>query len=195
MCRGLIAVGSLSVLLMMMTGCGGMAIENYRGSEPALTLEEYFDGKTRAWGLFQDRFGTVRRQFVVDIDGVWDGKTLTLTEDFTYDDRETETRIWRLTKIGDGRYEGRSDDVVGTAIVRTEGKAAHLSYLIDLKIGDGKQRLRFDDWMFQQDDDSLINRATVSKFGIRVGEVTLFFQRVKERIADQVPEALATAAQ
>lgn len=193
--QGMIAIGLLSAILFMLAGCDGMNIEDYRGSEPALTLEDYFDGKTRAWGLFQDRFGNVRRQFVVDIDGQWDGKTLTLTEDFTYDDGETETRIWRLTKIGEGRYEGRSDDVVGTAIVRSEGKAAYLSYLIDLKIGDGKQRLRFDDWMFRQDDGALINRATVTKFGIKVGEVTLFFQRIKEGVADQVTDDFAAAAQ
>ena len=35
----------------------------------------------------------------------------------------------------------------------------------------------FDDWMFLQPDDVLVNRATVSKFGFKVGEVTLFFTK------------------
>ena len=38
-------------------------------------------------------------------------------------------------------------------------------------------RLAFDDWMWRQDDNVIINRASVSKFGITVGEVLIFFQR------------------
>jgi hypothetical protein len=41
--------------------------------EPRFRIEEYFPGRTRAWGIFQDRFGRLRRQFTVDIDGTWDG--------------------------------------------------------------------------------------------------------------------------
>jgi hypothetical protein len=37
--------------------------------------------------------------------------------------------------------------------------------------------VKFDDWMFLQADGVLVNRATVSKFGFKVGEVTLFFTK------------------
>ena len=43
-------------------------------------------GADRAWGQFQDRFGEVRRRFRVEVDGTWDGETLTLVEDFVYND-------------------------------------------------------------------------------------------------------------
>ncbi|MFC0355200.1 MULTISPECIES: DUF3833 family protein [Chromohalobacter] len=33
----------------------------------------------------------------------------------------------------------------------------------------------YDDWMICQSEDVVIHRATVTKFGIQVGEVTLFF--------------------
>jgi hypothetical protein len=35
----------------------------------------------------------------------------------------------------------------------------------------------FDDWMYLMDDDTLINRSSMSKFGIELGQVTLFFRR------------------
>jgi hypothetical protein len=37
--------------------------------------------------------------------------------------------------------------------------------------------LSLDDWMFLQPDGVLLNRATMSKFGFRVGEITIAFQR------------------
>ena len=65
--------------------------------------------------MFEDRFGNLQREFTVELQGDWDGNTLILTEDFEYADGETERRIWRITKTGDGLYEGRADDVVGVA--------------------------------------------------------------------------------
>ena len=56
-----------------------MTVTNVSQKKPDLILEQYFLGKTFASGIFEDRFGNVRRQFTVDIDGTWDGKTLTLT--------------------------------------------------------------------------------------------------------------------
>ena len=76
-----------TVLVMLgLTGCTAMTSDDFTNKTPTFVLEEYFHGKTRAWGLFEDRFGTVRRQFVVNINGDWDGTTLTLDEDFLFDD-------------------------------------------------------------------------------------------------------------
>ena len=69
----------LVFLSVVLVGCGGMDIDKFEATSPRLVMEEYFEGKTRAWGIFEDRFGTLRRQFTVDIDGHWDGRTLTLT--------------------------------------------------------------------------------------------------------------------
>lgn len=154
-----------------------MKLEEVARAEPRLALETYFVGHTQAWGLFEDRFGQVRRQFKVDIEGRYDGEELTLVEDFVYADGEQDRRIWRITPLGDGRYEGRADDVIGTAQGQAIGNALHWEYDLGLDIGERNWQVHFDDWMFLQDDDVLINRATVSKFGITVGEVTLFFKK------------------
>jgi hypothetical protein len=35
----------------------------------------------------------------------------------------------------------------------------------------------FDDWMFLMDDRVMLNKATMSKWGVKLGEVTLSFTR------------------
>jgi hypothetical protein len=43
---------------------------------------------------------------------------------------------------------------------------------------DGKvYEVQFDDWMYLMSDKVMLNKATMSKFGVRLGEVTLAFTK------------------
>lgn len=121
--------------------------------------------------------GKYPRRFTVDIDGTWDGETLTLVEDFVYDDGATEQRIWTLTKTGEDTWTGTAHGVLGTASGIERGDTFNWKYKIDLPIKDGTMRVKFDDWMWLLDDDRLLNRAYVSRYGVRLGEVILFFEK------------------
>jgi len=177
---------------VFLSGCSSMKPEDFAGREPRLLIEDYFAGQTQAWGIFQDRFGTLRRQFRVDIEGTWDGETLTLVEDFVYDDGETEQRIWRITKRGEHGYEGRAEGVIGVAEGVAYGNALNWRYKFALKVGDSTWTVHFDDWLFLQDDRVLINRADVTKFGVLIGEVTLLFYKSAAEEARDHSSAVAT---
>ena len=174
-------------------GCTGMKPEDFAGREPRFQLEDYFAGQTKAWGIFQDRFGKLRRQFEVDIDGTWDGETLTLVEDFVYDDGEVEQRIWRIRKTGEHSYEGEADGVIGTAKGAGYGNALNWRYDFNLKVGDSVWAVSFDDWLFLQGDGVVINRAEVSKFGIELGQVTLVFTKDADAAAPRAFKGRAPA--
>jgi len=163
---------------LALIGCQGMRVEEFAGREPHLDLYSFFDGRTRAWGIFEDRFGRLRREFTVDIVGRRDGEDgFVLEEDFVYADGETQRRVWRLRRTGPDSYEGRAEDVIGVARGRVAGNAFNWRYVLALKVGPLTWNVHFDDWMFLQRDGVMINRARVSKWGIDIGEVTLSFQR------------------
>ena len=61
--------------------------------------------------MFQDRFGNIRRQFVVDIDGRLRTAQLVLDERFVYADGEHASRLWHIRPLGNGEYEGTAGDV------------------------------------------------------------------------------------
>ncbi|WP_119168090.1 DUF3833 domain-containing protein [Algihabitans albus] len=177
-----LSLAAVLVAVTVITGCRSMDIEDFEGRAPKLVLEEFFAGQTKAWGIFEDRFGNLRRQFTVDIEGTWDGQTLTLIEDFFYADGEIDQRIWTLTKTGENTYEGSADDVTGVARGQTAGNAFTWSYNLDLQVGERTWNVHFEDWMFLQDDGTMVNRAYVSKWGFQVGSATIFFQ--KDGLAD-----------
>lgn len=164
---------------LFLTACGGTPdLDDASLGGPKLNLEEYFDGRVMAYGQFQDVMGTVRRRFDVEITGDWDGKTLTLTEDFVYEDKTTEQRVWRLQKTGDDSWTGSADGVLGTATGTEKDDTFNWQYRIDLPVPDGTLRVRFDDWMWRLDDKRVLNRAYMYKYGVKIGEVIIFFEKV-----------------
>lgn len=168
------------LLILGLTGCSAaMKPEDFQGREPRFVLEDYFEGKTKAWGMFHDRFGNLRREFVVDITGTWDGKTLILDEEFKYADGEQDRRVWTITKVDDHTYTGTAGDVIGEASGKTYGNALNWTYDMDLKVGDGTWKVHFDDWMFLEPGGVMLNRASVTKWGLEIGVVTLSFTRVE----------------
>lgn len=150
---------------------------------PVFRLEEFFIGPVSAWGVFEDRFGTVRRQFAVDLNGTWDGETLTLDERFTYNDGETETRVWRITPDGENRYIGASDAAPNGAIGVARRNEFHWSYDFLLPMHGRRVKVRFDDRMWLQPDGVVLNRARVRKMGVLLGAATIAFKRADAALA------------
>jgi hypothetical protein len=136
---------------------------------PALVLESFFPGRTVGGGVFTNAWTGAERRFSVVIDGSWDGATLTLVEDFAFADGETDRKTWRFERTGPGTYVGSREDVVGLARAWTDGKVVRLEYAVML----GGWTVDFADVLALTDRQSLVNRATVGKWGIRVGRVEL----------------------
>lgn len=158
-------------------GCTSVDPGAYARQTPALELRRYFDGTIDGWGMVQDRSGKVLRRFTVTIEARWNGDVGTLDERFVWSDGERQRRVWTVRDLGDGRYAGSAEDVVGSAAGRTAGNALNWRYTMAIPLDGRTWHIDFDDWMFLVDDRVMLNRATMQKFGIRVGEVTLSFTR------------------
>jgi len=167
----------LMVALFGLWGCSSVEIDKYRSETPVLDLRQYFNGTLEAHGIFQDRSGEVVKRFTVIIDASWQGEVGTLDERFTYSDGSTQRRVWTITRTGEGRYVGRADDVVGEARGEEAGNALRWRYVLALPVDGKVYNVDFDDWMFLMDDRVMLNRSVMSKWGFRLGEVTLSFYK------------------
>lgn len=184
--RGMARVSG-AVLLCIgagLAGCANVQPQSYANEKPVLDLAQYFNGTIDAWGIVTDRSGKVIRRFTVVMKGSWarsgDALVGTLDEDFTYSDGKKEKRVWTIRKLPGGRYVGTAGDVVGEAAGQAAGNALNWRYTLRLPVDGREYEVQFDDWMYLMDDRVLLNRAEMSKFGIRLAEVTLSFRKRSE---------------
>ena len=163
---------------LLLSACASPTPADYASQSPALDLRQYFDGKLLAHGIVTNRSGQVTQRFTVQINASWVGDVGTLDEQFIYSDGRRDTRIWTLTRSANGHYTGRAADVLGQATGQAAGNALNWRYTLLQPVDGRVWQLQFDDWMFLVDERVMINRAVFSKFGVRLGEVLLSFQRL-----------------
>jgi hypothetical protein len=162
--------------LLLLSACSAN-VNQYANTEPALDLRSFLDGELKAYGMLQDRSGRMTRRFVADMQGSWVGDTGTLVEQFRFDDGEVQQRIWTLTHLGNGRYTGTAGDVVGSAAGNIAGSVFQWQYRLEVPWREGSIEVSLDDWLYLIDERHLLNKTRLSKFGFKVGELTLVIEK------------------
>lgn len=168
--------------LLFLGGCASVEPKDYAKERPLLDLRQYLNGPLEASGMFQDRKGEVVKRFHVKMVGTWNNNVGKLEEDFAYSDGTTQRRVWTITRHDDHRYTGTADDVVGTAQGEAYGNVLNWRYTLALPVGKKSYHVKFNDWMFLMDDKIMLNRAVMSKWGFKLGEVTLSFTKMPPRL-------------
>ena len=163
----------------LLPGCAGPQLSDYAAEKPALDMRQYFNGTIDAYGVFTDRSGKVVKRFSVVMTCHWQGtpgqEVGVLDEAFSYADGSKDRRVWTLRRAPDGHYTGTAADVSGQASGAESGNAFHWAYTLRLPVDGKTVEVQFDDWMYLMSDKVMLNKAVMSKFGFRLGEVTLSF--------------------
>ena len=167
----------LIVILLAFGGCTKVDVNRYANQTPALDLKQYFNGKLIGHGVVMSRGGEVKRRFVVAITGTVIADTITLDEQFTWNDGVKDSRTWTLKRLDDIQWQGSASDVVGIAAGRVAGNALNWRYVLALPVDGKTYHVNFNDWMYLIDDKVMINKAVISKFGFRLGEVLISFTK------------------
>jgi len=161
----------------LLAGCKATIVD-YQGTQPAFEMNEFFDGELRAYGMVQSRSGKVIRRFNATLSGSWNGDAGVLDEHFVYDDGETQQRIWNLQKLPNGQYQGFANDVAGAAYGNSRGFAFNWHYTLLIEVQGKAWKIDLNDWIYLLDKKRIINRTVMKKWGFKVGEITLFIEKI-----------------
>ncbi|MCU0904639.1 MAG: DUF3833 domain-containing protein [Tabrizicola sp.] len=146
-----------------------------------ITLVSAFQGRTTGRGHFRVWLTGDERRFTARLNGRVTGpegaRTLTVVEDFFYDDGQEDRLTWVFREQGPGRWTGKREDTVGEATVIEEDGQIRLTYTADFKSPSGVNRLGFEDILYAAPDGSIINDAVVSRAGIPVASVRFVIRR------------------
>ncbi|MEM6712180.1 MAG: DUF3833 family protein [Pseudomonadota bacterium] len=140
-----------------------------------ITLVDAFIGETVGRGLFSVPIAGIERGFDARLSGslstVNGRETLTIVEDFFFDDGETDRLTWVFTRTGPNSWDGVREDTVGVATVVESGEEVRLDYVADVVSRGETTRLGFADVIFRRPDGLVINEAVVTRFGLPIGSV------------------------
>ena len=169
----------LIIFLTMFTilGCSSKKLNSYQNNTPKLDLRHFLNGKTKAWGIVEDFNGKITKRFVVEMQTTWNGNKGELVEHFSYDDNTTSKRIWYIEYNENNTFTAKAEDVIGTAKGVQSGNALQINYTLKLPVGNKTYNVKLDDWMYQIDENTLMNKSDIKKFGITVAKLTIFFQK------------------
>jgi len=167
------------VFFLLITSCTDHKINYYSNETPKINLNKFFNGKLLAHGIVQNRSGEVIKRFKVDIIASWKNNIATLDEKFVYSDGSKSSRVWKLKKIDSNQFEGTAGDVEGVAEGETAGNAFYFVYDLNLPVDDKTYVINFEDWMFLMDENTLLSRSYMTKWGFDVGEVTLVMTKIQ----------------
>lgn len=169
-----------ATVLASLCACAGPDLADHAGEQPPFDFRRYFDGTVLAHGIVSGRGGKVLRRFTVSMQCEWVGDRGTLDERFVFSDGERQQRVWQVHVLPDGSFRGTAADVVGEAQGAAAGAAFNWRYTLQLPVRGASYEVQFDDWMYQVAPNVVLNKATMSKWGVRVGEVTLSFNKVDD---------------
>ncbi|WP_290704341.1 DUF3833 domain-containing protein [Amphritea sp.] len=165
-------------ILLILPGCAA-SVDDYRNDKPVLELDRFFDGRLVAYGMVQSFSGKVTRRFKADIIGQWQDDRGTLDEQFFFSDGEQQSRCWKLVKQGNS-YRGTAGDIVGEALGEAQGNTLNWRYTLQVPVNGKVWDIYLDDWLYLIDENNLINRTKMKKFGLTVGELTLHIRKLSD---------------
>ena len=186
----LIKIGIFLCIASVLFGCSHSKLgEDYLDRQPHLELDQFFNGDVKAWGIIQDRQGTVLSRFTADIQASWNGNRGILDEVFVYQESGKEQkRLWKINKISDREYEGEANDIIGQATGKQFGNAVYWTYDMNIPFKGSEYKVKFEDWLWSMDEGVVFNRSYIKKFGFKVAEVTIFMQKQKSEVNTQAQQ-------
>lgn len=138
----------------------------------------FFSGRTHSSGVFENRRGDPVKTVRTATWGRMVNGELQIEQDLFIGDQPRQHRSWRLRRIDATRFEGKANDIIGTAHGRLEGNTFSWSFRLASKPGNPLLNVRMTQHMyFQEDGRTMINRSSIRKFGVLITAVTEQFRR------------------
>lgn len=173
---------TLWLSMLALFGCS-QSVQDYQAIQPQLRLSEFFVGSSEAFGVMHDWRGKQSLHFTAELCGQWQGEKGDLFEIFSFSDGRIDKRHWQLRQNEQGEISGTAEDVVGQATGQLAGNTLYWQYVLRIPQDGDFIDVTVKDWLYLVSPNQLVNRSTLHKFGLTVGELTLAIRQL-DKTAD-----------
>lgn len=173
-----IKIISIIMTLGFLFGCSSVDPKIYAKNSPKMDIRHYLKGPLEAQGILQNRKGEVIKTFTVKMNGSWKGNDGKLEEYFVFSDGKKDQRTWEIKFSDNNNFIAKAHDTVGIAKGEQYGNAMKMNYVLKIDVDGTKYDIRLVDWIYLVDERTAINVSQMTKFGFRVGTLTISFKKL-----------------
>ncbi|WP_417250046.1 DUF3833 family protein [Celeribacter sp.] len=147
--------------------------DHYAQTGPTFDMTTHLAGPILSEGVIFGPRGRMNSRFVAQMKGEWNdaGTEGTLEENFTYNNGNTQTRKWFLTKTSPTTFTATASDIRGEATGKLSGATLEMRYAITLPEDAGGHTLNVTDWLYLTENGVILNKSEMRKYGINVAEL------------------------
>jgi hypothetical protein len=165
-------------MILFLGGCASKPVATFRNGRPTLDPERFFAGHTRSWGIFESRSGEPTEILHTETWGRVAGGSLHFEQDLLFGGGTKKHRSWLIRRADEHHYTATGTGIIGLARGEAYGNAFHLEFTLDALPGNPLGHVHMSQWMYLQSDGvTLVNRDTLTKFGVIVAEITEQFKK------------------
>ena len=165
---------------MLLSGCASKAITAFHGGLPLFAPEKFFAGRTQSWGVFEPLDGQPTAILKTSTKGRVLADGLHFEQEIIFESGKKSHRSWLVRRLDEHHYTATGTGIAGVARGRAYGSAFHLEFTLDAFPGNPLGHLHMSQWMYLQPDGvTMMNRATLSKGGLVVAQITEQFRKVR----------------
>lgn len=172
----------ISLLCIILPNCNNNLDSNAMNLKNKIDLRSFFNGELDGWGIILDHRGRQIKSFYIKMQGSWNANKGTLKEWFEFDNGEKTTRQWDLNFENDQIFTAVANDVIGTAKGKQKNNLVNVKYTLQIPYGNRKINLSMDDWMYMVQEDVVLNRTSMKKFGFKVGELLICMKKKPKQL-------------
>lgn len=149
------------------------------GHGTPLDIRKYFTGSTTSSGRVHGPLGKERERFTAVLEGRREADILHLDQRFTFASGRKLHRVWKIRRAESGHWDVTATGIPGPVEIEERRRSIHLRYPMNIDLGGAQHEVTFDQWMWLSDDrdGTLLNRATISKLGVKVATVSEEFRK------------------
>lgn len=171
-------LSSLSAAIcLFLPGCKDTRIEKHKDKKPTIDMQSFFQGTVKGHGSFFDWRGRQTKGFTITMIGDFKNNQGPLKEHFIFADGSKLDREWHVIFHEDKTYSATAPDIIGTGKGSQMGNAAYTDYVINIPYKNSSINLHMDDWCYQIDNNTVLNKAAMKKFGIKVAEMIVLLKK------------------
>ena len=159
-------------------GCASKPLATFQDGRPIFKPEKFFAGRTHSWGIIETPSGKPTQILRTETRGHWEAGIFHFEQDVTFEHGKKQHRSWLIRRLDEHHYSATGTGIVGTARGEAWGNTFQLNFTMAVLGGNPFGHVHMSQWMYLQEGGlTMINRATVTKAGIVLAEVTEQFRK------------------